>query len=134
MRKYLFLITLSVISYGLIVTTTSCEKNDPEVVVGDKGEKGDKGEQGEQGERGVSGPKGDKGNPGNANVKKFSFDVEASLWKSAHFGASNVHNYYDVSPDLTGGISISNSNYVTLVFAKPAIFTGNINNYLIDLM
>lgn len=114
-RKKFLLITMMFLSFGLIVTTTSCSDDSPEVVVGDKGDKGDEGLQGEKGD------KGDKGVPGNANVKKYYVDVNASDWRSGlHYGNNIIHNTYIVEPSLTGGISISSSDYVVLAYAKPA--------------
>ena len=189
MRKYIFLITMTALSFSLIIATPSCDDDSPEVVVGERGskgekgdegpegargdkgdkgdkgekgekgddgtpgergpkgdygdkgekgdkgdkgdygEKGDKGEQGEQGEQGASGPtgpraetgpKGDTGATGNANVKRFSFEVAASQWEDAHFGAGNNHSYFEVKPELTGGIRLSDINYVPLVYASPS--------------
>jgi hypothetical protein len=177
MRKYLLMITMTALSFSLIVATPSCADESAEVVVGDRGEKGDKGDKGEKGDKGdkgdkgergtdgtsgergatgpegdkgdkgekgdqgvpgatgprgatgatgATGPKGDKGDTGNANVKRYSFDVEASQWKPAHYGGSNNHNYFTVPQNLTGGIGISNSGYVTLVYARPV---GNYDEF-----
>ena len=141
MKKYLFLMTITVLSFSFIVITPSCSDEDPEVLVGDKGDKGDKGDTGERGPSGTTGAKGDagdrgpsgatgpkgdtgakgdRGNPGNANVKKYTFDVSASQWLGAHFGANNSHNYFRVEPSLTGNINMNSYNYVTLMYAKPA--------------
>ena len=105
---------IATLSFGLIVTTSSCSDDNPEVVVGDKGDKGDKGETGPQGS------KGERGEQGNANVKRFSFEVKASEWSGGHYGANNNHNHVTVDASLTGGISMNTSNYVTIVFARPA--------------
>ncbi|MDD2476221.1 MAG: collagen-like protein [Dysgonamonadaceae bacterium] len=132
MKKYLFLITMTALSFSIIIATPSCDDDNPEIVVGDRGEKGDKGDKGDQGVPGATGPrgstgatgatgsKGDKGDTGNANVRKFNFEVEASQWESAHFGASNSHSYFEVKPELTGGIRLSYINYVPLVYARPS--------------
>lgn len=84
---------------------------------GKDGKKGDKGDAGKDGKDGKKGDKGDKGDPGNANVKKYSFLIEAADWSNgSHSGNSNTSNAFDVSPSLTGGISIANSDYVVLAY------------------
>ena len=46
MRRYIFLITMTVLSFSLLVTTPSCDDDNPEVVVGERGAKGDEGPEG----------------------------------------------------------------------------------------
>lgn len=64
MRKYLFLVTITLLSFGLTISTTSCSDDTPEVVTGDKGEKGDEGDEGPEGPEGAKGEKGEKGDEG----------------------------------------------------------------------
>lgn len=112
------------LSFGLIVSTTSCSDDSPEVVVGDKGDKGDKGDEGAQGEKG---DKGDIGDPGNANVKRYTIQVNAADWRAGlHFGNNVVHRTYIVDSSATGGVSISSSGYVVLGYAKQTSSDGGI--------
>lgn len=97
-------------------------------IQGEKGDKGDagkdgkdgkKGDKGDTGKDGKDGKKGDKGDPGNANVKKYSFSVETADWSNGtHSGNSNSSNSFDVLSSLTGGISISDSEYVVLAYLQ----------------
>lgn len=100
MRKILFYIAAIVITFSVV----SCTKDDGPI--GPQGEKGEKGE------------KGDKGDEGNADVKSYSFSVLAEDWDDgAHSGNQNSSNSFDITPEMTGGINISDRGYVVLAYA-----------------
>lgn len=83
-------------------------------------EDGADGTQGIQGESGQQGEQGPQGEAGNANVSKYTITIADSDWNNGvHGGDDNTFNFYVVPEALTGGISISNSNYVVIAYGKP---------------
>src|SRR5690606_5309153 len=103
----------------------SCSKDGLEGPEGPRGERGEIGEVGERGERGEVGEQGPKGDDGDASVRKFFFKIGKDDWtNTAHYGNGNVHTYFKIDPSLTGGISISNANYIALAYIAPGAGSG----------
>ena len=86
-------------------------------------EDGRDGLQGEQGEQGIQGEQGAPGIDGNANVRKYTITIANTDWNNGvHGGNDNVFNYYDIPESLTGGIRLSDQNYLVVAYGAPTGF------------
>lgn len=86
---------------------------------GPRGEQGLPGNNGRDGKDGQDGRDGTDGEDSNANVKSYKFSVLATDWNNGtHSGNGNTSNGFVIPSSYTGGIKISNPNYVVLAYGK----------------
>ena len=129
---------MTVLSFSLLVTTPSCDDDNPEVVVGERGAKGDegpegpegaRGEKGEQGAtgptgpRGETGPKGDTGAPGNANVKVFTQNIQDAVWETMGSAAEGYQRLIINAPNVLDLSTVRDA--VILVYVRSSDYAPN---------